>query len=45
MGQEITVYIILAGATAYVIYMVVNRFRRKKTSRCDGCDGCSLKKL
>ncbi|MGE0078035.1 MAG: hypothetical protein AB7S48_09265 [Bacteroidales bacterium] len=49
MFQEITVYIIVAGAFAYTSYSLYRAFnpKYKNTAHCAGCSGasCSVKEL
>jgi len=49
MIQEITVYIIIAGAFAYTSYSLYRAFnpKYKKATHCAGCSsaGCSVKEL
>ena len=43
MTQEIIVYIILAIAILYIIYINIKKKTSKKAGSCGNCTGCELK--
>ncbi len=43
MNQEIIVYIVLALAIIYIVYINIKKKTNKKASACGNCTGCELK--
>ena len=43
MNQEIIVYIVLAIAIMYIVYINIKKKTNKKAGACGNCTGCELK--